>query len=172
MISKWFIYICLFSLLGCSSYQKYKYVTEELEMPSRVFNADFNEAWQSVLDVMKKYDLPIKNQEAGILKTSWMDNTEEINFADSFSKSSAVKAAKFKLIVNVIKGFKDKREVSKVTIYKRQLIQNDILQGWKEIPSDNIIEKTILYRIERLITIDLKLKEVEKKKEAEELKNF
>ena len=58
-----------------------------------------------------------------------------------------------------------------MTIYKRQLINQDFLQGWKVIPSDQIQENTFLYRIERALSIDKKIKELEKRRlKAEEMK--
>ena len=167
-------YLLITSMLifsGCASYEKFRQVTEELEIPSRVFKADYNQTWQAVISVMRKYDIATQNQEAGFIKTRWMDNTLEVNFADSFGSSDAVKAAKFKLIVNVVKGFRSAREVTKITIYKRQLVEQDFLQGWKEVSTDGITEKTLLYRIERLIAIDNKLKEIDKAREREQLQN-
>jgi hypothetical protein len=118
---------------------------------------------------MKQYDLETKNQESGVIKTRWIDNTIALNFADSFGGKNSVKAAKFKVIVNIVKGFRGTREVSKITVYKRQLVEQDFLQGWKEIPSDSIFEKTLLYRLGRIMAIDNKLKRIEeaKAKEAE-----
>lgn len=156
---------------GCASYEKFRQVTEELEIPVKVYKADYNQTWQAVIQVMRKYDIAQQNQEAGFIKTRWMDNTLEVNFTDSFGSSDAVKAAKFKLIVNVVKGFRSSREVTKVTIYKRQLIEQDFLQGWKEETTDGITEKTLLYRIERLIATDNKLKEIDKAREKEQLQN-
>ena len=46
-----------------------------------------------------------------------------------------------------------------------------LLQGWKEVSPDGIIEKTLLYRIERLIAIDNKLKEIDKAREKEQLES-
>lgn len=140
-------------------------------MPSRIYKADYNQAWQAVIQVMRKYDIAQQNQEAGFIKTRWMDNTLETNFTDSFGSSDAVKAAKFKLVVNVVKGYRASREVSKVTVYKRQLVEQDFLQGWKESPTDGIMEKTLLYRIERLIATDNRLKEIDKAREKEQLEN-
>lgn len=156
---------------GCASYEKFRQVTEELEIPTKVYRADYNQTWQAVIQVMRKFDIAQQNQEAGFIKTRWMDNTLEVNFTDSFGSSDAVKAAKFKLVVNVVKGFRSSREVTKVTIYKRQLIEQDFLQGWKEEPTDGIAEKTLLYRIERLIATDNKLKEIDKAREKEQLQN-
>lgn len=154
---------------SCANYEKFRQVTEELEMPSKVYKADYNQTWQAVIQVMRKFDIAQQNQEAGFIKTRWMDNTLELNFTDSFGSSDAVKAAKFKLIVNVVKGYRNGREVTKVTFYKRQLIEQDFLQGWKESTTDGITEKTLLYRIERLIATDNKLKEIDKAREKEQL---
>jgi hypothetical protein len=167
-------YLLIISMLflsGCASYEKFRQVTEELEIPSKVFKADYNQTWQAVIQVMRKFDIAQQNQEAGFIKTRWIDNTLEVNFTDSFGSSDAVKAAKFKLVVNIVKGFRSSREVSKVTIYKRQLVEQDFLNGWKEKSTDGISEQTLLYRIERLIAIDNKLREIDKAREKEQLEN-
>jgi hypothetical protein len=158
-----------FALSGCASYEKFRQITEEMEIPSKIYKADFNQTWQAVIQVMRKYDIAQQNQEAGFVKTRFMDNTLETNFADAFGSSDAVKAAKFKLIVNVVRGFRSSREVTKVTVFKRQLIEQDFLQGWKEVTTDGIMEKTLLYRIDRLIANDNKLKEIDKAREREQL---
>lgn len=162
------IILILFLFSGCS-YDKFRQVTDENEIPSRIYKADFNQTWQAVIQVMRKFDIAQQNQEAGFIKTRWMDNTLEVNFADAFGSSDAVKAAKFKMVVNVVKGYRAGREVSKVTIFRRQLVEQDFLQGWKEVPTDGINERTLLYRIERLIAIDNKLREIDKAREKEQL---
>lgn len=169
---KFYQYIVLMLFFnGCASYEKFRQVTEELEIPSKIFKSDYNQTWQAVISVMRKYDIAQQNQEAGFIKTRWIDNTLELNFADAFGSSDAVKAAKFKIIINVVKGFRSSQEVTKVTIYKRQLIEQDFLQGWKEVTPDGIVEKTLLYRVERLISIDNSLKEIDKVREKEQLEN-
>jgi hypothetical protein len=167
---KFYLLIMAATLLsGCANYEKFRQITEEMEIPTRIYKSDYNQTWQAVIQVMRKFDIAQQNQEAGFIKTRWMDNTLEVNFTDSFGSSDAVKAAKFKLVVNVVRGFRAAREVSKVTIYKRQLMEQDFLQGWKEVSTDGIMEKTLLYRIERLIATDNKLKEIDKAREQEQL---
>lgn len=147
-------------------------MAEEFEIPSKVYDAEFNLTWQAVLDIMQKYDLAQKNQEIGLIKTRWKDNTQELNFQDSFSVGDAVKAAKFKLILNVVKGYKGEREVTKVTVFKRQMVEKDFLQGWKVVPTDGISEQAILYRISRLLAIELNLKKIEAKRVSEQEKDL
>lgn len=164
--------LCLIMLGSCSSYKQFQYVTEEFEVPTKVFKSDYAQAWQAVLQVMKTYDLEVTNQESGVIKTRWIDNTLQLNFADSFGSSDAVKAAKFKLIINVVKGFRGTREVSKVTVFRRQMVEQDFLQGWKIIRSDGIMEKSIIYRVERELKIDNRLKAIEEQKAKEAESSF
>lgn len=160
------------SLIGCSSYEKYRQITEELEIPAKIYKADFNQAWAAVIQVMKRYDIAFSNQEAGKIKTRWMDNTLQVNFTDSFGSNDKVKAAEFQLLINVAEGFSYGRKVTKVTVYKRQRVEQDFLQGWKEVPTDGIQEKTLLYRIGVRIENDNQLQEIDKAKEQEDLENF
>ena len=161
--------IPLFFLLftSCTSYEQFRYITEEFEIPQKVFKNDYNQTWLAVLQVMTKYDLAVQNQEAGIIKTRWIDNTLELNFTDSFGTRDSIKAAKFKVIVNVVKGYRGNKQISKVTVFKRQMVERDFLQGWKIIPSDGIFEKVSLYRIKRILTIDTKIKKIEEARNKE-----
>ncbi len=167
------LFCCLpFIFNSCASYEKFKRITEESEFPAEVFNFDYNQSWQATLEAMKRFDLAVQNQETGTIKTRWMDNTKELNFANSFSNTTDVKAARFRLQVNVVKGFKGDREVTKVTFFKRQLIEQDFLQGWKEEPSDGITERVLLYRIGRILERERKLDLIQKRKEKKQLESF
>lgn len=159
-------------LTSCASYDKFREVTEEFKVPQEDYNSDFNQTWLAVIQVMKSYDIEEQNQEAGFIKTRWIDNTVEVNFADSFGNDDSVKSARVRLVVAVTRGYKLGREVSKVTIQKRQLVENDFLQGFKEISTDGILEQTILYRIERVVAIDKKIAEIDKRREQEQIDNF
>lgn len=157
---------------SCASYEKFKNITEELQIPTKIFKSDFNQTWAAVLQVMKRFDISYSNQEAGKIKTRWMDNTLQVNFTDSFGSNDKVKAAEFQMMVNVAEGYSYGRKVTKVTIYKRQRLEQDFLQGWKEVSTDGIQEKTLLYRIGVKIENDNKLQEIDKAKEKEQLKEF
>jgi hypothetical protein len=161
-----------FSITGCSSYDNFRSITEDLEIPSQVYRADYNKVWQEVMKIANKFELELYNQEAGIVKTRWKDNTLELNFADSFGTTDSIKAARFKLIINVTKGFRGTKEVAKVTVFKRQQVETDFLQGWKIKRTDGIVEKSILYRLERSLAIEAKLQEIEDKKTKEAEKKF
>lgn len=170
--NKFILLIILCFSFSCTSYEKFKKITEELEIPSEVYQSDFNQTWRAVIQVMKRYDVIYQNQESGKIKTRWMDNTLQVNFTDSFGSSDSIKAAEFKLQINVAQGYSYGRKVTKVTIFRRQRIENDFLQGWKEDSSDGIQEKTLLYRVGKLIENDKKLQIIDKAKEKEQLEDF
>ena len=155
--------------VSCDSYRQFRYMTEEFEIPTRTLRANYNQAWLATLESLKRYDLELLDQESGVIKTRWVDNTAELNFSDSFG-SNSIKSAKFKLIVKVIKGFQEGREVSRVTVCRRQIVERDFLRGPEIIPSDGILEKTVLYRIARELHIRKKIQNIEeaKAKEVEE----
>jgi hypothetical protein len=148
---------------SCASYDQYKLITQGFDLPQKIFVYDYYQVWNAVIEVIKanNYDTAEYDMETGLIRSKWIDNTLEMNFSDSFGDSTAIKQSRFKIVFNVIKGFKNNREVGKVVIYRRQFVKNDFLQGWKEIPSDSVLEKTLLYRIERILTINKKLKEIE-----------
>ena len=163
----------LLCLLGsCASYENFRLITEEFDHPSQDYDSTYDETWQAVISVMKEFDIIQRNQETGIIKTRWMENTKSYNFVNTVDPNRNVKEAKFQLQVNLAKGFRADREMSRVTLYKRQLLEQGILQGLKEVSSDGILEKILLYRIDRLLKIEKYLNKIQKQREKEELKEL
>ena len=166
---KTFILLIFLHISGCSSYDHFKNVSRDYELPSQVFKANYEMTWSAIKNIIDTYNysLEISNRASGLWKTRWVDNTLEMNFSNSRNRGSGYKAAKFKLIINVVKGYRTEREATKVFISKRQLVQKDLLQGWNVIPSDQILEKTLLYRLKRILLIEKKLEQLEKRKSKE-----
>ena len=168
-LQKTFIVLIFSCLTSCTSYDHFKNVSRDYELPSKVFRANYEMTWSAIKSIIDTYNysLEVSNRASGLWKTRWIDNTLEMNFSNSLNRGSGYKAAKFKLIINVVKGYRTEREVTKVFISKRQLVQKDLLQGWKVIASDQILEKTLLYRLKRILLIEKKLEELEKRKSKE-----
>jgi hypothetical protein len=141
---------------------------------ARLFLTDFNTAWQSVLDSLKKNTLDVSNREAGIVQTRWTNNTAEKNFADSFGDQDAFLKAQYRVSVSVAKAFYNGVAAVKVSVKKEQLVQRDVLEAWRPVSTDSTDENTLLYRIGRLISMRMKINslEEEKTKKAIEETNF
>ncbi|MCC7441730.1 MAG: hypothetical protein IT285_08855 [Bdellovibrionales bacterium] len=136
---------------------------------SKIFLTDFNTAWQSVLDSLKSYPLDVSNREAGSILTKWNDNTAQKNFVDSFAGASTYLKAQFRFKVNVEKGFYNGQQSVKVSVIKEQMVQQDVLEGWRPVPTDSYDENTMLYRVGRIIYIRLKMARLEEEKTRREL---
>jgi hypothetical protein len=156
---------------GCVSAYKETVGGETEQVFTRIYLTDFNTAWQSVLEGMKHNRLDISNREAGYVQTKWTDNTEEMNLADSYSGTDSYLKAQYRFRVNVGKGFYNGKPSVKVTVQREQLVQRDVLEGWRPIETDSVEENTLLYRIGRIIFMKMKIAKLEEQKTQEQIEN-
>lgn len=131
---------------------------------TKIYYTDFNTAWQAALDALKSSRLDISNREGGFIQTRWADNTSEKNFTDSFVGGDVYLKAQYRFRVTVAPGFHVGRSSIKVTVQKEQMVQRDVLEGWKPIETDSAEENTLLYRIGRLIFMRMKIAAMEEEK--------
>ena len=167
------VVIALFSFCwsGCVSAYRESVGDDSSQELAKYYKSDFNTAWQAVLDALKNSRLAVSNHDAGFIQTKWTNNTAEKNFADSFGKTHAYLKAQYRLSISVSKGFYNGIPAVKVTVSKQQLIQHDILEGWHPVETDLVDERTLLYRIGRLIYIHMKLAKLEAEKIQKEIQN-
>ncbi len=169
------IYILSISLLlfcsACISAYTKSVGGESTQVFERIYLTDFNTAWQSVLDAIKNSHLDVSNREGGFIQTKWTENTAEKNFADSFGNADAYLKAQYRLRISVSKGFYNGQPTIKVSVLKEQLVQRDVLEGWRPISTDAIDETTLLYRIGRIIYIKMKIAKLEEDKAKKEIEN-
>jgi NlpB/DapX lipoprotein len=138
----------------------------------RIYLTDYSTAWQAVLESLKTSQLDVSNREGGFVQTKWAENTSEKNFSDSFGDSNAYLKAQYRFRITVAKGFYNGRGTVKVSVQKEQLVQQDVLEGWRPIETDSIDENTLLYRINRLIYIRTRLAKLEEEKAKKEAESF
>lgn len=156
---------------ACMSAYKKTVGGDTTQIFTRIYLTDFNTAWQSVLDSLKSSRLDVSNREAGFIQTKWTENTAEKNFVDSFGSQDSFLKAQYRMKVNVAKGFFDGKPSVKVTILKEQLVQRDVLEGWRPVETDAVDERTLLYRIGRLIHIRMKIAALEEEKTKKALES-
>jgi hypothetical protein len=161
----------ILSFAGCVSAYKQSVGGETEQIFTRIYLTDFNTAWQGVLEAMKHNRLDISNREAGYIQTKWTDNTEDKNMADSVGDAPSYLKAQYRFRVNVAKGFYNGKPSVRVSVQREQLVERDVLEGWKPIETDAIEENTLLYRIGRIIFIRMKLAKLEEQKTQEQIQN-
>jgi len=129
---------------------------------SRIFLADMNSCWQAALDALKSVPLETANRESGYIQTKWVDNTADKNFTESFGAGEFYLKAQYRFTMTLGAGFYNGRPSVKITVRKEQLVQQDVLEGWKPVANPNSLEeRTLLYRIGQVIVIMQKLADLE-----------
>lgn len=139
---------------------------------SRIFVTDLNTAWQSVLESLKSNQLDISNREAGIVQTRWSDNTSEKNMTDAQGSIQPYLKAQYRFRISVAEGFFNGIQSVRVGVQKEQMVQRDVLEGWIPAATDTVDENTLLYRVGRIISIRMKMEQIEEQKKKEELKRL
>ena len=157
-----FVWMC--AAIGCSTPLLHQPGSQIEHIYSRIFLTDYNTAWQSALEALKRYDKTVQNRQGGVLQTNWIDNTTEKNFIDSFGGDATYIKARYRMNLSLAPGNYNGKPSVKVSILKEQMIQRDLLEGWKPVSSDSIEENAFLYRIGRIIFLKLKLKQIEDQK--------
>jgi len=157
-------------MFGCMSAYKKNVGHDTTLTFSRVYLTDFNTAWQAVLESLKAVPIDIPNRDAGFIQTRWIENTAIKNFTDSFGTADTYLKSQYRLRVSLSRGGNyNGVPAVKVTVQKDQLIQRDVLDGWRPVETDSIEENTLLYRIGRLITIKTQLTQIEEEKIKKDL---
>ncbi len=152
-------------LASCMTAYKQSVGSDGARVFSRVFLTDYTTAWQAVLESMKSLRVDVKNQEGGFIQTRWIENTSEKAFVDSHGGGESYLKAQYRLKVSVSKAFYNGRDAAvKVTVQKEQVIQRDVLEGWKSVDTDSLEENSLLYRMGRLIYMRMKLAKIEEEK--------
>lgn len=131
---------------------------------TRVYQTDFNTAWQAVLEALKNSRLDVSNREAGFIQTRWADNTVDKNLTESYGPTPSYQKAQYRFRVTVAPGSYEGENAVRIAIQKEQLVQQDVLEGWRPKETDSIEENTLHYRIGRIISIRTRLAEIEEER--------
>jgi hypothetical protein len=153
----------LVSLPGCMANYVASVGGEPLRAVSRVYQTDMESVWQATIAALQGLPLEESNREGGFVRTKWLDNTLTRNQGDSPPGISSYARAQYRIKVFLAPGqFKDKESV-RVSVFKEQLVQRDILDGLRPLQTDSIEEETLHYRIHRLVVLRLRFLDLQKR---------
>lgn len=159
-------------LSACTTAYKRSLGANTVRTYHRIFLSDFNTVWLAGLDALKNAPLDISNREAGFIQTKWVENTEQLNFTNVFGAGpEQVIRAQFRFRISAAKGTFNGKESVKVSVQKEQLIQNDVLDGWRETESDGVEENTLLYRMGQITVNRIRLQQIQEAQIEQDLPN-
>lgn len=159
------------ALSSCMSAYRQTVGADDIQTFRRIYFTDLDTAWQACLEALKDDALDVSNRDSGFLETKWTDNTEQLTIRDSFVEGDIAADARYRFRINVSKTFFNGKPAVKVSVRKDQIVERDVLEGWRYIQTDSVEEKTLLYRIGRLIYMKMKLAKAEREKVRQEEDN-
>jgi hypothetical protein len=156
--------LTLLALGGCSSAYKKAQGGDPARVFTRIYFTEFTVAWQATLEAIKSLRIDVSNREGGFIQTRWTENSSEKRFIDSYGTQNAYLKAQYRFRITAAQGFYNGEPSVKISVQKEQMVQRDVLEGWQPVETDEVEEKTLLYRIGRLITIQLHKDRIETEK--------
>lgn len=127
---------------------------------TKTFNADFLTTWKSCLIVLGKYPLKSYDEEAGVIETDYIKGDEA--WISPHKKKLVQGGYRYKLNLRVIKGKKNSKSATKVILIKQPEHQKDFFSDSEKVQSDGLEELSLLYRIERELSIESALSKVKR----------
>lgn len=125
--------------------------------PSRVFNYQFDSVWKAALTVLK-YSITDQNQETGHIETDYVKPSDG-GWTRPDGGSSVSAGIRYKIAMNLYTVRSDNGRVGvKVTVEKKLEKIKDFFSDPEALDSDQLEEKSILYRLERELVIEEALK--------------
>ncbi len=120
---------------------------------SKAFASDYDSVWKGILISLSKYPLDRNDQESGEIKTSVLSAGEVFKTYDQKINPKE----RYQIFINVEKRRLQGRDAVIVHVEKKPFIKGDFMRAEKEIKSDGIEERVLLYRTLREVKIDQKL---------------
>lgn len=154
------VLLCL-NISACALFEERNAPPKYYGPREQVFFAGFEEVWRAVNLVLQPYPLRISNMDLGTLETDMIRGYKV--WSPPYKSDVAATGESYHLVIHVIKGALEKRAATKVTIVKDIALQVDFFSDPKNVPSDGLEEKAILYRIGREIQIERALAKAQKK---------
>jgi hypothetical protein len=150
-------------LTGCSLFgpTSSDYADEELYSPrEQVFFDTFDSVWRATQIALQNYHIRVNNMDKGVIETDLVKGYK--GWYPPHVKRRRGGGRRYSLSLRIIKGKINGKPAVKVTILKEIRFQKDFFAEEKNVVSDGLEEKSILYRVERELIIDEALRKAAK----------
>lgn len=163
-MKKYFLPIFLLPFLGCATFPPSN-GGDPIELEYRY---SYDEVWGATLLALKKFPLKTMDKDSGKIETEWLDRQLLPKYA------LEDKLEQFKLEIYVLRGWKVETRSTRgstepvlpvdphkgpitVRVLKTDRYRILPLAEWQEKESNAVLEKTLLFRIRRLIQLERRI---------------
>jgi hypothetical protein len=165
-ISKLVLVLALLGTAGCALIEDRATPQTYYGPRDQVYYANFEEVWRAVNLVLQPYPLRVSNMDQGVLETDEIKGNRV--FSPVYKGGEASGGESYRISIRVIKGQLGSKAATKVTVVKDAQIKVDFFSDPRNIPTDGLEEKTLLYRIGREVQIERALAKAQKKQNAKQ----
>lgn len=145
--------LALMALVSCTSS---KAPPRPMDFPfSRIYVATYDEVWNSTVAVLDNYSIISASRESGELKTeftqAWFNN---LVYEDP-EKQNLLDEVRYKITIRLSKALVSQtgRSAVRVQVTKHLEKYGNLITDWQRIPTDQVEEQILLYRIGQKLRI-------------------
>jgi hypothetical protein len=146
-------------LSGCALFGGAAPLPQTMDPMEQVYIANFDSVWLATQKALAAYPMRVNNMDLKILETDYIKSNRYWNPPHIAKLGSG---DKYKLVVKVMEGEIDGKGAQKVSVAKEVYRQKDFFAPKNRIPSTGLEERSLLYRIERELTIEKALDKAQK----------
>jgi hypothetical protein len=127
-----------------------------LDLPfSQVYPATFETVWAASAQVLDVYSITRIDRDAGLLETDWSEFRHNRALYDLPGQNDVLESVRYRIVVKLSKGIVAQTgdPAVRVQVLKELSENKNFVSDWERVPSDEIEEKVLLYRIGQRIRI-------------------
>jgi hypothetical protein len=145
--------------VGCALFRENSGPPPSFDPREQIFYGSFDAVWRVTQIALQSYPMRVNNMDTGVIETEPIKGYKV--WTPPYNPDMATGGLSYFLNVRVTKLSNDSRDGVKVSIVKNIELARDFFSEVDHLPSDGLEEKTILYRINRELTIDKALEKAQ-----------
>jgi len=148
--------VLLVTALGLGACVSAKGPPRPVDLPfSRIFVATYDEVWNATVAVLDNYSIISASRESGELKTEYTQAWFNSAVYEDPEKAELLDEVRYKIEIRLSKGLVSQtgRSAVRVQVVKRLEKYGNLVTDWTRIPTDEVEEQVLLYRIGQKLRI-------------------
>ena len=127
-----------------------------LDLPfTQVFEANFETVWSATTQVLDIYSIIRIDRDGGLIETDWSEFRNNRSLYEVPDSPQFLESVKYRLKLRLSKGMvaQSGEPAVRVQVLKEMSENRNFVMDWERIPTDQVEEKVILYRIGQRVKI-------------------
>jgi len=144
------------ALAGLGACSSAKQIPRPPDLPfPEVYPGTFEAVWNATVRVLDIYSITVASRESGVLHTEWSNSRYNTDLYTHPDQDPMLEEVRYRLKIKLSKGVipQTGEPAVRVQIVKESQQYRNIFTDWERVPSDELEERVILYRIRQRLRI-------------------